>query len=176
MDPVRIGLLAISGWVVAAVMTVAVSWSAISVVRQSVVPQTNVASALPAPVEGTSTAAPATTRPSPSPTVAALQSVSGQGGMVTARCTNGVPTIVKFTPQQGFTAERDDSGREVQFRSSDHRTEITLACTGGKVAFSKEEKAISASGGGGGGGDDNGGDDNGGGSGRGRGGGGGGDN
>jgi uncharacterized membrane protein YgcG len=170
MEPVRIGLLAISGWLVAAVMTVAVSWSAIGVVRNSVVPQTAVASALPTPDE-TGSATATTARPTPKPTLAAARSLSGQGGSVTARCTNGVPTIVKYTPQQGFRAERDDSGREVKFLSADHRTEITIACSGNTPRLSAEEKSTS------GGGDDNGGDDNGGGggSGRGRGGGGGGD-
>lgn len=162
MGHVRIGLLALSGWIVAAVLTVGVSWSAITVVRESVVPQTQVASgSLPPPAETTS-AAPAAARPSPTPTVAAARSVSGQGGTVTARCTGGTPAISKIIPQQGFTAERDDSGREVQFRSSGHRTEITIACAGGRPTFSTEEKAI------GGGGDDNGGgDDSGGGRGRG---------
>lgn len=151
MGHVRIGLLALSGWIVAAVMTVAVSWSAIGVVKNSVVPQTPVAGALPAPEESV-TAAPTTARPSPRPTVAALKSLAGQGGTVTARCTGGVPAIVKSVPQQGFNADPDDSGREVKFTSSDHTTEVTIACTGGTVTFSKEEKAT-----GGGGGDDNGG-------------------
>lgn len=170
----RTGLLAISGWIVAAVMTVAVSWSAIGVVKTSVVPQTKVASALPAPDEtGTAGAAPTTARPSP--TLAAATSLSGQGGSVTARCTNGVPAIVTMIPQQGFTPDKDDSNREVKFSSSDHRTEIAIACSGGRAVLTKEEKAVSAGGGGGGGGD-NGGADNGGGRGRGGGGGGGGDN
>ncbi len=162
MDPVRIGLLAISGWIVAAVMTVAVSWSAIGVVKNSVVPQTQVASALPTPHEaGVTSTAPTTARPSP--TLAEATSLSGQGGSVTARCPNGVPAIVTVIPQQGFTPDRDNSSREVKFSSSDHRTEITIACSGSRAVLSKEEKAISAGGGGGdngggrgrGGGDDN---------------------
>ena len=148
----RIGLLAIGGWLVAAALTVGVSWSAITVVRQSVVPRTEVASALPAPEEtGSVTAAPATT--APRPTVAAARSVSGQGGTVTARCTDGVPAIVRIVPRQGFGADRDDSGREVTFESSGHRTEITIDCAGTTPSFSTEEKALS----GGGGGDDSGG-------------------
>jgi hypothetical protein len=164
----RIGLLAIGGWLVAAVLTVGASWSAINVVRDSVVPQTPVASALPAP-EGTITAAPATSRPGPAPTPAAARGVSGQGGSVTARCDGGRPRLVKVVPQQGFAAVPDDSQAEVTFTSSTHRTEVRIACSGSTVSLSAEEKAISA---GGGGGDDNGG--GGGGSGRGRGGGGGG--
>jgi hypothetical protein len=161
MDLVRIGLLALSGWIVAAVITVGVSWSAITVVRQSVVPRTEVASsALPAPEEtGTATAAPTTSRPAPKPTVAAVASVSGQGGTVTARCTGGVPAIIRSVPRQGFSVNPDDSGREVKFDSSDHRTEVTVSCSGTRPVFTKEEKS-------------SGGDDNGGGSGRGRGGGG----
>jgi hypothetical protein len=154
---VRIGLLALSGWIVAAVMTVAVSWSAIGVVKSSVVPQTKVVtSALPTPEEtGPTSAAPTSARPSP--TLAAASSLSGQGGSVTARCTNGVPVIVQVIPQQGFGQERDDSNREVKLSSSDHRTEITIACSGGRAVLTKEEKAISAGGGDDGGGDDGGG-------------------
>jgi uncharacterized membrane protein YgcG len=169
MEPVRIGLLAISGWIVAAVMTVAVSWSAIEVVRGSVVPQTQVSSAaLPAPEE---TVSATTTRPTTAaPIVAAARSISGLGGSVTANCTNGAPTVIRAIPKQGFGADKDNSNREVKFTSSDHETEIHIACSGTTATFTKEEKAI------GGGGDDNGGggDDNGGGSGRGGGGGGGG--
>ena len=154
----RIGLLALSGWIVAAVLTVGVSWSAITVVRESVVPRTEVASAaLPAPAE---TASATTSRPSPRPAVVATRSFSGQGGTVTARCPGGVPAIVKSVPRQGFGVDQDDSGREVKFESSDHRTEITVACTGTQPTFTTEEKAT-------GGGDDGGGDDNGGGRGRG---------
>jgi hypothetical protein len=152
MDLVRIGLLAISGWIVAAALTVGVSWSAITVVRQSVVPRTEVSSgALPTPEE-TGSVAPTTSRPTPRPTVAAAKSVAGQGGTVTARCSNGVPAIIRIVPRQGFGGDRDDSGREVKFESSDHRTEITIACAGTTPTFRTKEKAI-----GGGGGDDGGG-------------------
>jgi uncharacterized membrane protein YgcG len=155
----RTGLLAISGWLVAALLTVGVSWSAISVVRDSVVQQTVVDTALPSPEE-TASATPTTAITTAGPAVAATRSLSGQGGSVTARCTNGRPTLVKVIPRQGFTAEPDDSGAEVQFRSSDHRTEITVRCTGNGPQLSKEEKASGGGGGGddgGGGGDDSGG-------------------
>ncbi|HEY6747750.1 MAG TPA: hypothetical protein VI357_18790 [Mycobacteriales bacterium] len=152
----RIGLLALTGWILAAVLTVGVSWSAISVVRQSVVPRTEVASALPAPEEtGSVTAAPTT--PTPKSTLAAVRSYSGQGGTVSARCTGGVPAIVRIVPQQGFRGDPDDSGREVKFESSDHRTEIKIACSGTTPTFSKEEKSTDGGGSGrgrGGGGDD----------------------
>jgi hypothetical protein len=161
---VRIGLLAISGWLVAAVLTVGISWSAISVVRDSVLQQTTVG--LPPPAETpTTTAAPTTTRPAPSPTVGAAVSASGQGGSVVVRCTNGRPAFVNVRPQLDFRAEPDDSGAEVQFRSSNHRTEITATCSG-NVARTRVEERANSGGGGGGGGDDGGGgggDDNGGG-------------
>jgi hypothetical protein len=166
MEHVRIGLLAISGWLVAAVLTVGVSWSAISVVRSSVVAQPSVG--LPAPAEASTgpatTAAPPTTRPTA--TAGAIAAAGGQGGSASVRCVSGRPTIVSYNPNTGFAAQLDDSGAEVQFRSSDHRTQITVTCTGYTAHTQVEEKAI-----GGGGGGDNGG----GGSGRGRGGGGGGD-
>jgi hypothetical protein len=171
---VRIGLLAISGWLVAAALTVGISWSAISVVRQSVVGGTQVVSSLPAPEEtGSPTAAPTTARPSPSPTAAtgALRTVAGQGGTVRARCVDSRLRVISSVPNQGFQLQRDDSGVELKFRSSTHETEIKLSCGGLAVQSSVEEKSV---GGNGGGGDDGGGDDHGGGGGSGRGGGGGG--
>jgi uncharacterized membrane protein YgcG len=168
MELVRIGLLAISGWLVAAVLTVGISWSAISVVRDSVVRQTTVE--LPPPAETPTTATP--TRPAPSPTAGAAVSASGQGGSVVVRCVNGRPAFVNLHPQQDFTAIPDDSGAEVQFRSSDHRTEITATCSGNVPRTRVEERADGGGGGGGGGGDGGDGGRGGGGSGRG----GGGDN
>src|SRR4051812_13858987 len=116
-------MIAISGWLVAAVLAVGLSWSAISVVRESVAPQAHIENSLPAPDESV-TAAPTTTRPAPSPTAGGARTGSGQGGLVTVRCVNGRPDLINVTPRQGFTANSDDSGVEVQFRSSDHRTEI----------------------------------------------------
>ena len=148
----RTGLIAISGWLVAAAMAVGVSWSAISVVRDSVT-TTQTVSALPPPEETAGTgSAPTTTRPAPSPTVGAVVTVSGQGGMVTARCSAGRPEVLNVVPNQGFAVESDDSGAEAKFRSSDHRTEITLTCSGLTARGRVEEKST-----GGGGGDDHGG-------------------
>jgi hypothetical protein len=154
MELVRIGLLAIGGWLVAAVLAVGISWSAIYVVRDSVLQQTTVG--LPPPAE-TPTTAPTTTRPAPSPTTGAAASASGVGGSVIVRCTNGRPDFVNVHPQQGFTATPDDSGVEVQFRSSNHRTQITATCAGNVPHTQVEERA---DGGGGGGGGDGGGGGN----------------
>jgi hypothetical protein len=87
----------------------------------------------------------------------------GQGGTVTARCVNGQPQIVNAAPRQGFRVESDDSGNEVQFRSSDHRTEMKVSCSGLTATVQVDEH----SNGGGGGGDDGGGRGGGSGSGRG---------
>ena len=92
---------------------------------------------------------------------------AGQGGTVTARCVNGRPQIVNAAPRQNFRVESDDSGNEVQFRSSDHRTEMKVSCSGLTAIVQVDEHSS----GGGGGADDHGGDDHGGGSGSGRGGG-----
>jgi hypothetical protein len=102
--------------------------------------------------------------------VGALVTKVGQGGTVTARCVSGDPQLVSVVPRQGFQAEPDNSGAEVQFRSSDHRTEVKVSCSGLTAIVQVEEHA---SAGGGGGVDDHGGG-SGGGSGRGGGGGGGG--
>lgn len=156
----RLGLLAISGWLVAAALAVGISWSAIGVVRDSVGASQPVSSALPAPEETSGPApAPTISRPTAAPTVGALVTRAGQGGTVTARCVSGRPRLVSMVPRQGFQAEADDSGAEVQFRSADHRTEMKATCSALRVTVSVDEHST------GGGGDDNGGggDDHGGG-------------
>jgi hypothetical protein len=160
--PVRIGLLAVAGWLVAAVLTVGVSWSAVSVVRTAVAPPPVVAGALPSPDETPGdTPSRTATRPA-TPTSSAIPPASagapasggGQGGTVTVRCVDGVPRLLNVTPQQGYGSRVDDPG-EVEFESDDHRTEVTVTCTGGTARIDVEEK--SGRGGGsvrGGGGDD----------------------
>lgn len=149
------GLLAISGWLVAAALAVGISWSAINVVRDSVGAGQPVATALPAPSEASTPApGPSSARPTAAPTAGALAVRTGQGGTVTAQCVNGRPRVISAVPRQGFGVESDDSGNEVQFRSSDHRTEMKVSCSGLTATVQLEEHA---SGGGGGGGDDHGG-------------------
>jgi hypothetical protein len=155
---VRTGwVLAISGWLVAAGLAVGISWSAISVVRDSVSAGAPVVDALPTPDETDSTSAPSSsptsTRPTPAPTVGALVTGSGQGGTVQARCRAGRPVIESKVPRQGFSVETDDSGDEVQFRSSDHRTEMKASCSGLRATVQVEEHSS-------GGGDDHGGGGN----------------
>ena len=161
------GLLAIGGWLVAAALAVGISWSAIGVVRDSVGASQPVATALPVPSEVSTPASPSSTRPTPAPTAGGPVVKAGQGGTVTARCVNGRPQIVNAAPRQNFRVESDDSGNEVQFRSSDHRTEMKVSCSGLTAIVQVDEHSS----GGGGGADDHGGDDHGGGSGSGRGGG-----
>ncbi len=148
------GLLAIGGWLVAAVLAVGISWSAIDVVRDSVGASQPVATALPAPSEVSTPASPSSTRPTPAPTAGGPVVKAGQGGTVTARCVNGRPKIVNAAPRQNFRVESDDSGNEVQFRSSDHRTEMKVSCSGLAAIVQVDEHS---GGSGGGGGDDHGG-------------------
>jgi hypothetical protein len=150
---VRIGLLAIGGWLVAAALAVGISWSAIGVVRDSVGAGQVVTAPLPAPDETSGPAAsPSSTRPTAASTAGAPVTKVGQGGTVTAQCVNGRPRLVSIVPRQGFQAEPDNSGAEVQFRSSDHRTEVTVSCSGPTATVRVEESS-----GGGGGGNDHGG-------------------
>jgi len=143
------GLLAISGWLVAAALAVGISWSAIGVVRESVGASQPVATALPAPNETSGPApAPSSTRPTAVPTAGGLAIKMGQGGTVTAQCVNGRPHVVSAVPRQGFGVESDDSSAE--FRSSDHRTEMTVTCSGLTATVRVEERATSGGGGGGG--------------------------
>jgi hypothetical protein len=151
------GLLAIGGWLVAAVLAVGISWSAIDVVRDSVGASQPVATALPAPSEASTPApGPTSTGPTAAPTAGAPVVRTGQGGTLTARCVNGRPQVVNAAPRQGFRVESDDSGNEVRFRSSDHRTEMTVSCSG-LTATVRVEEHTSSGGGGDGGGDDHGG-------------------
>jgi hypothetical protein len=156
------GLLAISGWLVAAALAVGISWSAINVVRDSVGAGQPVATALPAPGEASTPApSPSSTRPTAAPTAGALAVRTGQGGTVTAQCVNGRPRVISAVPRQGFGVESDDSGNEVQFRSSDHRTEMKVSCSGLTATVQLEEHASGGGGGGGrGGGSGRGGGDN----------------
>jgi hypothetical protein len=147
------GLLAIGGWLVAAVLAVGISWSAIDVVRDSVGASQPVATALPAPSEVSTPASTSSTRPTAAPTAGGLVVRAGQGGTVTARCVDGRPQIVNAAPRQNFRVESDDSGIEVQFRSSDHRTEMTVSCSGLTATVQVDEHSS----GGGRGGDDHGG-------------------
>ena len=90
-----------------------------------------VATALPAPNEtSVPPAAPSSTRPDGHTDRGRLAVGTGQGGTVTAQCVNGRPHVVSAAPRQGFGVESDDSGDEVQFRSSDHRTEMKVTCSG----------------------------------------------
>jgi hypothetical protein len=156
MGDVKLGLLAITGWLVAAALAVGISWSAIGVVRDSVGASSTVVGALPTPDESTNPApAPTTTRPTAAPTVGALVTKAGQGGTVTARCVKGRPVFVTMVPRQGFQVEADDSGAEVQFRSADHRTEMKATCSGLRVTVTADEHSSGGDNGGGGG--DNGG-------------------
>jgi hypothetical protein len=142
------GLLAISGWLVAAVLAVGISWSAIGVVRDSVGASQPVATALPVPNETSAPApAPSSTRPTAVPTAGALAVGKGLGGTVTAQCVKGRPNVVSAVPRQGFGVE--SGGSSAEFRSSDHRTEMTVTCSGLTATVHVEERA---SGGGGGGG------------------------
>jgi hypothetical protein len=145
MDDVRMGLLAVAGWLVAAVLMVVVSWSAIGVVRTAVVPGSAVATGLPTADEtGSATArpttpAPTTTRP---PAAPAAVVVTGAGGTATVRCTGGVPAFVNLSPRQGWSVDRDDSPGEVKFDNpSGARTEIRVTCAGGTPRPVVEERA-----------------------------------
>jgi hypothetical protein len=156
MDLVRIGLLAIGGWLVAAVLTVGVSWTAISVVRDAVAPASEVAAALPTPDETAGSTAPGPTAsattprtPRPSASTSQLASASGRGGTASVRCVDGRPDFVNVAPRSGYEARQDDNGAEVEFRSSAGRTEMSATCAGGVPRIAVEDKDEGGSGRGG---------------------------
>ena len=150
----RTGPLAVAGWVVAATLTLGVSWSAMQGVRSAVAPTDldgTAADSLPVPTETTRPSSSAAPRPSASPTAVTVTQV-GTGGTIRVSCAGGVPRVVSAIPKQGFSVEVDDSPGEVKFRSGGHRTEMTASCAGGRPQVRVEEDDWS------GGGDDD--DDN----------------
>src|SRR5215213_299628 len=147
----RTGSLAVAGWVVAAVLTLGVSWSAVQVVRSAVAPADLAVSSgdsLPVPAESgrgspapsrtVTPTAPATSTAPASP-AARTAATSGIGGSVVVRCAGGVPQLVSRIPKQGFTVEVDDSPGEVKFSSDRHRTEIKATCTATGPRLTVEE-------------------------------------
>ncbi|HZB48925.1 MAG TPA: hypothetical protein VE547_07500 [Mycobacteriales bacterium] len=144
----RTGPLAVAGWVVAAALTLGVSWSAMSAVRTAVAPA-DLASGLPAPDEtssgpaGTSAPAPTSSAPRPGPTAttpaATALTRTGIGGTIRVRCTAGGLELASVIPRQGFTADLDDSPGEVKFTSDGHRTEMRASCAGGRPQVRVEE-------------------------------------
>jgi hypothetical protein len=138
----RTGPLAAAGWVVAAVLTLGVSWSAMGAVRTAVAPD-DLATGLPAPDESSSGSAGTTTAPRPSPTATtpAVTSLtrSGVGGTVRVQCVGGVPKLVSVIPRQGFSVDEDDSPGEVKFDSGGHRTEVTASCAGSRPQIRVDE-------------------------------------
>ena len=142
----RTGPLAVAGWVVAATLTLGVSWSAMQGIRTAVAPadlDVSAADSLPVPTE-TSTAAPtsaptsASPRPSASPTAGTVTQV-GVGGTIRVSCAGGVPRVVGAIPRQGFSVDVDDSPGEVKFTSGSHRTEMNASCAGGRPQVRVEE-------------------------------------
>jgi hypothetical protein len=143
----RTGPLAVAAWVVAATLTLGVSWSAVQVVRSAVAPADLTVSSgdsLPVPTEPSGSTpgmtTPDPTTPAPTGTPAARSaSQSGTGGTVVIRCVGGVAELVRAIPRQGFAVEPDDSAAEVKFSSDSHRTEIKATCAGGQPQFSLKE-------------------------------------
>jgi hypothetical protein len=149
----RTGPLAAAAWVVAATLTLGVSWSAVQVVRGAVAPQDLEVSSgdgLPVPTEPDRSATPSGPRPTtttPAAPVTDTASASGIGGTVVVRCVGGVPRLVSRIPKQGFTVKVDDSPGEVKFSSDRHRTQIKAACAAGKPQLTVEEDDHGGSGG-----------------------------
>ncbi len=154
-----------AGWLVAAVASTAISWSAVSVVRGAVAPARSAPLSeaepdgeSPAPTASATSGGPSATSAAPPASTGSTDRIGRkitEGGTVTARCTSGgALTLVNATPRQGFTADLDDAPAEVKFTSDDHRTEIGIGCTSGEPRFSVEEDDRGDNSGPGGGGDD----------------------
>jgi hypothetical protein len=159
----RTGPLAAAGWVVAATLTLGVSWSAMQAVRTAVAPEgleVSATESLPPPPEtGSASPSRSTSPPTPRPTAASPATATvtevGVGGTVRVRCTGGVPELVSVYPKQGFAVDLDDSPGEVKFTSGGHRTEIKASCVRGEPVVSREEDDRGGGNSGPGGGGDN---------------------
>ena len=149
------GLLAISGWLVAAVLAVGLSWSAISVVRELGGAAQPVGDGPAAPERVRRPATPDGTRPPARPTAGrGARHGPVRAARSTVRCVNGRPTIVNVTPRQGFPAETRRQRRRgaVPLVRPPHRDH-------GELLRDYRDRQVEehADGGGGGGGDDHGG-------------------
>lgn len=83
---------------------------------------------------------------SPSPSASTLvlgplRTISTVGGEVSARCRDGVPTLLYATPAEGFRTERS-SGREVRFESSRREVRVKLSCSARGTLLSEVETEV----------------------------------
>jgi len=136
-------LVAVSGWLAAAVTAAGVTLAAVSVLGSGIfgdstrtMSQDEVVRALASATESAGTSSPYpnpdTSEPSAGsdPTV-----VSSAGGSVIARCTGQDVEVLSWTPGQGFRAEKVERGpaaeARVEFESDDRDVKVELRCVGG---------------------------------------------
>ncbi len=150
------GLVAVSGWLAAAVTAAGVTLAAVSVLGSGIfgdstrtMSQDEVVRALASATESAGTSSPSpnpdTSEPSagsgePSGGPPALAGsdptvVSSAGGSVIARCTGQDVEVLSWTPGQGFRAEKVERGpapeARVEFESDDRDVKVELRCVEG---------------------------------------------
>ncbi|GAA1274285.1 hypothetical protein GCM10009677_29340 [Sphaerisporangium rubeum] len=140
-------LLATLGWFTAATLTTATTTWAITLLGQglsepvvSPMSASQIAQALatatPATPPGATTPPTTTRTPTPEPSSSQPgRAFTTQGGTVVATCTAGRPTLLAWSPAQGYKTDdvNDHSGHEVsvEFESETVKIEIRITCTAG---------------------------------------------
>jgi hypothetical protein len=126
-------LLAVAGWLVAAVAATVTGLAAVRVIGAGI---TGPAGELVSADVARSLAAAA-----PSATPGASRVVASPGGTVVARCDGATAVLVTWAPAQGYRVKRadqqpgDDHAR-VTFEGSGGRVEVDVRCAAGQLSVS----------------------------------------
>ncbi|MEO3810279.1 hypothetical protein ABGB17_14860 [Sphaerisporangium sp. B11E5] len=143
----RGALLASLGWLTAATLTTATTTWAITLLgrglSEPVVSPMSAAQITQALATAT-TPSGATPRPTASPGSAG-RAFTTTGGTVVATCAGGRPTLVAWSPAQGYKTDdvNDSSGHAVtvEFESENTKVAVTIACAGGTPAMTTKVEA-----------------------------------
>jgi hypothetical protein len=152
-------LLAVAGWLVAAVAATVTGLAAVRVIGAGITGPAgelvsadvarSLAAATPSPVGPTAapvrpTVTATAARPTattPSATPGASRVVASPGGTVVARCDGATAVLVTWAPAQGYRVKRadqqpgDDHAR-VTFEGSGGRVEVDVRCAAGQLSVS----------------------------------------
>lgn len=153
-------LMAMAGWLVAAVLATGVTLAAISSMGAGIfgtsaepMAQDEIARALsaqpavagptptepaePRPVAPTEPSATGTPTPGDMPTAPGGEPavIVSPGGTAVAQCTGGLVELLSWSPAQGYQVDRPDRGPddevEIEFESDDLDVEVTIRCVDG---------------------------------------------
>ncbi|GII60463.1 hypothetical protein Skr01_05480 [Sphaerisporangium krabiense] len=151
-------LLVVAGWLVVALVATGAGVVVTTFLGESVTGAGRVMSSADvrraleaAPPPGTAVPSPAGPSPAaatPAPREAAEPAAGrafrGRGGVVVARCSGGLVTLLTWTPSPGYAVKDAESGprdkARVRFEAGDdEETEIEVRCSGGRPTASVED-------------------------------------